>query len=112
MFFFFNFIGIPIITCFAAIIERTVQRCFNIPSIDDLFVRVAEFLQAHSDFVVTATTQPPTIHENFWLTKYNYLEYFTTFYANTFEPVDVELNDMIEKIKLLIDCISPFKVQY
>lgn len=87
-----------------------MQRCFSIPTIDEIFVKVEEFLQAHSDFVVAASSQPPSLNDNFWITKYNYLEYFTTFYANTFEPVDVELNDMIEKIKLLIDCISPFKV--
>ena len=96
--------------CYAKVIEDAINRCFATTAVTDLLCNATDFLQTNNDIVVQSADLPPVINENFWITKYNFFEYFIKFCTETFECDSDPLNNLTYAIKTITECISPLRV--
>lgn len=97
------------VECFSEIIRRSANRCFALPEVHDIITTIIEFHSENSNVVSSSWPDPPVLHSQFWMTTYNYLEYFQDLYHTVFEPSD-DINEMLVQIKSILECLSPFKV--
>lgn len=89
-------------------IRKAVERCFSLPIVKDCFKDVVEVLQRNIDD--EEHPQPPVVHDSFWLTKHQLLEYFTDFCERQSLLDDIELAELNANIKSVIKSIQTLKM--
>lgn len=88
-------------------ISKAVERCFSLPIVQECFKDAVEILQRNIDD--EEQPQPPVVHEDFWLTKHQLLEYFMD-YCERQSLLNIELGELNVKIKALVKSIQTIKM--
>lgn len=74
----------------------------------DCFKDAVEVLQRNIDD--EEQPQPPVVHESFWLTKHQLLEYFINYCDRQSLLNDIELAELYAKIKSMVKSIQTLKM--
>lgn len=88
-------------------ISRAVERCFSLPIVKECFKNAIDLLQRNVDD--EEHPQPPVVHDSFWLTKHQLLEYFIGYFDRQSFLNDFEVAALIAKIKSVVKCIETLK---
>lgn len=104
--------NIPIMPCFVAIIERTAQLCLAADEIVQLLHAARQCLStdAARECLLAYETNPPEVHPQFWYSSYKYLEFVCNFCVQSFDDNNEELNQMLNRIRNVLNVLSPLKV--
>lgn len=68
---------------------------------------IKDYLE-HNQGIICEMNDSPA--NNFWLTKFNFLEYFVESCTNTYSIDNKEVNALIINCKTIIEYMSPLKV--
>lgn len=96
--------------CLHHVVSNIGKRCFNLSSVKAILKKSMDFLNDTEQLVTCDANSPPEIHEKFWLTKFNFLEYITNVYMPSFETTDNELQQLHIDVTLVVECLKPLKV--
>lgn len=103
---------IPFIYSMECIIEKSVNRYFNETIIQDIFNQINDFINEYQMLNVENENQIiiNECDENYWLTKYNYLESFYESCSKIFDKLSESFDEFHQNVKLILDCLAPLKV--